>query len=559
MFTISTFAFAQSSQLRDYVGLINQTFHPGVVTYMEKFKGELEKRGYKDAAKSVDNYLKGGSGSGFVYIGPNGQNYIITNHHVISQSYSLSVTFEKTDGGKTKYEGLTILAADEDMDIALLAFPEGQKPFKEGLAFLDTSVEEGTDVYSAGFPGMGSTSIWQFGKGMVSNASVRFPESDDSEKMMGPYIQHTAQVDPGNSGGPLLVQRDRVPAGYAVAGINTLSARFRQAANFSIPMNRVKTFLDSALSTAPVEQRPRLDERLTSFIDGLGVNKAVYDHIAKYLSSDCTALNADFAINEIFRSAPRTVQNDIAEAFFYSPVVGMNYAVAWTIENALRPKTGKIVIEVDSVISNVKKGYNVVFKVNDGTISSEWINEYGIWRISAFGDFAAGDKSFAEKKEKELKDEKNVRTDPDFQISASYANVLGLGSAVGLDIMFRSTYQGYGLKAYIGEENYVQVDGTFGLFVPIKMKKVGLTPFLDIGGGFILTKNKAYTADSYGEPEFDLSFDISFQPGLMFTTAAVPGLYFQAVYQYNLILNGFLESGNKRNPHIISAGIGYCY
>jgi hypothetical protein len=217
------------------------------------------------------------------------------------------------------------------------------------------------------------------------------------------------------------------------------------------------------------------------------------------------------------------------------------------------------VIEVDSVTPNVKKGYNVVFKINDGTISSEWINEYGIWRIASFGDFAAGDKSFVEKKEKELKDLQNVRTNPDFQISASYAYIFNLESAIAIDLKFRDNYQGYGLKTLIGigDERYIQVEGTFGGFVPIKIKKVGLTPFLDIGVGFIITKNKAYTADSWGEREYDFSFDLSFQPGLMFTTAAVPGLYFQTAYQFNLVLD-FLDSKNK-NPHVLSVGIGYCY
>ncbi|MDR0876857.1 MAG: serine protease, partial [Treponema sp.] len=559
VFIAGTPGFTQTSQLRDYVGLINQTFHPSVVTYMEKFKAELEKRGYKDAAKSVDTYLKGGTGSGFIYVGPGGKNYIITNHHVISQSYSLSVTFEKSDGAKTKYEGLTILAADEEMDIALLAFSEGQKPFTAGLAFLDRPVEEGETVYSAGFPGLGTIPIWQFGQGIISNATVRFPESEDSEKMMGPYIQHTAQVDPGNSGGPLLIQRTGVPSGYAVVGINTLTSLYRQAANFSIPMDRVRAFLDSALSTTPAEERPRLDERLNSFIEGLGANRAVYDHIAKYLSSDCTALNAGFAIDEMLRSAPRLVQNNIIEAFYYSPVEGMNYAVAWTIENALRSKTGKIVIELDSVTPNVKKGYNITFKVNGGTMNSEWINEYGIWRIGSFGEFAAGDKSYVDKKEKERKDAQNVRTKPDFQFSVGYANILNLSSAVALDFKFRGAYQGYGLRTYIGGEAYFQLEGLTGFYFPIKLGNTALTPYVDIGAGVIVQKSQPSSGSlEYDEPLSVFKIALSFQPGLMFTTAAVPGLYLQAAYQYNLAF-GFFDFGGSNNPHVISVGVGYCF
>jgi S1-C subfamily serine protease len=144
-----------ASQLRDYVGLINQSFHPEIVTFMRKIGQEFEQRGQRDAAKSIEAYLKGGSGTGFVYVAPDGANYIITNHHVITQAYDLSISFEKTDGSKTVFSGLSIVAADEEMDIALLAFENGARPFTASLSFLDRPVEEGETVYSAGFPAWG--------------------------------------------------------------------------------------------------------------------------------------------------------------------------------------------------------------------------------------------------------------------------------------------------------------------------------------------------------------------------------------------------------------------
>jgi len=75
------------------------------------------------------------------------------------------------------------------------------------------------------------TPLWQFSTGNVSNAVARFPRSLDDPTMMGPFIQHTAPIDPGNSGGPLLVAQADVPSGFAVAGINTLTGTWRQAAN----------------------------------------------------------------------------------------------------------------------------------------------------------------------------------------------------------------------------------------------------------------------------------------------------------------------------------------
>ncbi|MDR3311802.1 MAG: serine protease, partial [Spirochaetaceae bacterium] len=289
------------------------------------------KQGHGDAAKAIDRYLKGGFGTGFVYVAPDGANYLITNHHVIAQADKLSVTFEKLDGAKTTYDRLRVIAADEDIDIALLAFADDVRPFPAGLSFVSAPAEEGSDVYAAGFPGLGNAAVWQFSRGMVSNAAVRLPVEDDEdvpEAALGPYIQHTAQIDPGNSGGPLLIQREGVAAGYAVAGINTLSARRRQAANYAISVNRAQEFITQALVPAdPVKDRAKLDAQLESFIKGLGAPKTVYPHIARYLSNACTASNAEYALSEVSDRAPKTVQQRIYDSLDY-PLDGMNDAVA---------------------------------------------------------------------------------------------------------------------------------------------------------------------------------------------------------------------------------------
>jgi serine protease Do len=561
IFSAGAFCFGQTESLRDYVGLINQTFHPDIVAYLGKFKADFERRGNGDAAKGIDNYLKGRSGTGFIYVAPDGANYIITNHHVITQSYGISVTFEKQDGGKVKYDGLKIIAADEDMDIALLVFPAGGAPFAKGLSFLDRPVTEGEDVYSAGFPAFGAVSLWQFGRGMVSNARVEFPEDDNDEtsRIMGPYIQHTAQVDPGNSGGPLLVQVQGVPAGYAVAGINTLSARFRQATNFSIPIDRVNAFLNSALGPKPEDERPLLEARVNSFIGGLGESRAVYEHIAKYLSNACIAENAEYALIETLRNANRTVQDGIIQAFVYSPVEGMGYAVAWTIENTLRAGSPRISIAVDRVAPNSKNGYTVTFTINNKTISSDWVNDYGIWRISAFGDFAAGNKTLIEEREQAEKDEKRLRTDYTVQFSAGLAYILETGPAFGADFKYRTGFTGFGLKIYTAGKKFFQGDVTAGLYFPIRVKKLAFTPYGDLGLGLAVKEPAPRPPNQLGyyDPldEKDAGLDVSIKGGLMFTTTAVPGLFLQAAYQHNFY-TGTIK-GIKPGLFFFSVGYGF--
>jgi serine protease Do len=555
--------FSQTAALRDYVGMISQSFHPDAVSFLEKLKDELDRRGRSAAVRSLDAYIKGNSGTGFVYVASGGTNYILTNYHVISHAQTLSVTFEKQNGEQSRFTGLTIIAADEDMDIALLAFAGGQNPFGEGLRFLNRPVQEGDDVYSAGFPALGpatSTMIWQLGRGMVSNASVRLPMNDDSGKMLGPYIQHTAQVDPGNSGGPLLIQTQGVPTGFAVAGINTLSAIYRQTANYSIPVDRIQSFLNASLNKGPVDQRSLLDARLDSFLEGLKVNRAVYPHIAVYLSNTCTGENAEYAMSEMFAKASRLVQDSIINTFDSSPVEGMREAVAWLIENEMRSTVGSLNIVTESVTAN-DTGYTVTFKINDKMVASEWVNEYGIWRIYKFGEFASGDKELSEKKAKAKADSERLRADPSFQIGGNFTYILDRGSAFGLDFTLRSNHTGYGFRGCF-TSGLLQVEGFYGLYVPIKLNQIALTPFANIGIGARIKDVEEY--DSWSRTvttEKRMDIGGSIQGGLQFTTAAVPGLYLYGGYQFSWYMHfGFDETNDTKNdPHMIFLGVGYAF
>ncbi|MCL2138097.1 MAG: trypsin-like peptidase domain-containing protein, partial [Treponema sp.] len=503
-----------------------------------------------------------------VFVAEDGNNYILTNFHVISQSQSkgLTIAFETVEGKKTIFSDLSIIAADEDIDIALLVFANNQKPFAQGLSFHTEALEEGDDVYSAGFPGLGTAMVWQLGRGMVSNAQVRLPDYHDESKIIGPFIQHTAQVDPGNSGGPLLVQKQNVPSGFAVAGINTLSAIYRQAANFSIPLFRVQEFLNENIINKAVVDISTLEARVNYFIKGLSDKKDAYPYISSFLSNTCTAENADYALTEMINKANKNIQDDIVGTFVRSPVEGMSYAVAWTIEHAIRTKSGNIIISItkDSIEAIDSENYYVDFNVNGKNIRSEWTSEYGIWRISKFGTFAAGDKSLVKKQNKT---NENLRAYPEGQISLYYVNIFNRGSAFGIDITVRENFIGYGIKTNF-TKNFFQIEAYTGLYFPIPANKIAFTPFINIGIGMQRLKNVKYKEKPGSSPPqfysgpgklFFLQFPL--QAGLQITTV-IPGLYFQAAYQRNFI-SDFSERRNTTaspdDKHALFIGLGYSF
>jgi len=556
IFVFSVRIFSQQAPsagaLRDYVGLINQTYHPGIVAYFEKIKIELEKNGQNNAAKSIDLFLKGATGSGFVIAGAAGNFYVVTNYHVIQQAHTLSITFERQDGFKRQFENLIVIAADEELDLALLAFPAANKP-SSGLSLLNRLVDEGEDVYAAGFPVLGTTPLWQFSRGMVSNSSARFPKSLNDETLMGPFIQHTAQIDPGNSGGPLLVIQRNAVSGYAVAGINTLSALRRQTANYAIPASAAQTFINAAINQRPETYRDALDKRIDKFLQGLGEYRAVYPHIVEYLSSVCVGENAEYALSEMYDRGKASVRMAFIEKCEDSVVGAIGYAVAWTIENSLRAgQQGPIRASLKEVTGSGEE-YTVTFNINNKDVSSIWIREYGNWRIKSFGSIAAGDSSLISRKEAGRKATENLRIDASIQIEAGYANLFEKApSALYFSL---NLYSIMGLNLYYVDSDFWCIGLFIGYSWGIPAGNFGFMPYVRIGPNYM--NDKGFKA--YDKINFAAGFPIAFsgQVGLKITTSYVPGLFVGAAYQLSIF--DLALDYNKLMKQGLSFTAGYAF
>ena len=544
---VHVFAQQGAAGVRNYVGLINQSYHPGIVSYFEKVKEELT-NDENDVIRSIDIFLSGAFGSGFLYNDESGNFYVITNNHVVAQAHTLSITFESPDGTRTRFENLRIIATDEDKDLAILAFPAGETPpVPRGLSFLARPVEEGEEVFSAGFPGLGITPLWQFGNGRISNAFARFPRSIDDNTLMGPFIQHTAQVDSGNSGGPLLVSQPNVPSGFAVAGINTLKGTQRQAANYAIPVNTVQTFIREALNPDPETFRAALEQRLDEFVEGLGVNRAVYPHIARFLAAVCIGENAEFAFEEMMASASRTVRRNFVEHSREDLIGAMGIAVAWTIEDSIRDGTGVLRTSIKDIYGSGEE-YTVVFTINDNDVSSVWIREYGNWRIKTFGSIATGEQTRAERITAQGRASRGrLRTDSFFNIELGYAYLFKKAPA---SLYASLNFRYFGINFYFAGPQLISI-GIFGGFeyaFKTKSNNYAFTPYIRFGIAYL--HDRSYTRD------FGFPISINLQTGLKFTMSYVPGLYFNLGYQYNIY--NMLPSDNPWRMALIFS-VGYSF
>jgi len=575
---IPAFVFAQTgpAAVRDYVGLINQSYHPGIVAHFEKARAEFQRRGESNLVKEIDLILSGGFGSGFLYRASNGNFFVVTNNHVISQAHTLSITFERSDGTRRTISNLQIIAADEETDLALLALPAGERPLvTQGMVLLTRGANEGEEVFSAGFPGLGFTPIWQFGSGIVSNASVTFPRSFDDPTRLGPFIQHSAPVDSGNSGGPLLVLQQGAPSGYAVAGVNTLKGLRRQSANFAVPANKVVSFIDSAMNPRSETFRAALDKRLSDFVGGLGVNRAVYPHIADFLSTTIVGENIEFAFDEMLNKAGRSVVRTFIDSGNENFIGAMAIPVAWVIEDSIRVGTGAIRASIGEVTGSGEE-YTVVFNINNRDVSSVWVREYGNWRIKSFGTVAAGDRELMKRRQASRQVEKNVRLDSRFHIEAGYASMFDRSPVAmygSLELREPTSDFGYGFGAnvYVANSDLWSVSAFSGINVGLRAGNFGFMPYLRAGLGYVKDvemqrwRHEAEVG-SWEEKSLDYYdsgyFHLYGQAGLKVTTSYVPGLFMNFGFLYNVYSTHNFSFGKEFNDPFkmaFNASIGYAF
>lgn len=160
------------------------------------------------------------SGSGF-FIDPSCIG--VTNYHVLEGAYSATLT--GSDGAT--YEIGMVLYYDKERDLAVFsAYPTNDKVTLGSAPYLDvaspSSVQNGDVVYAIGSPLGLQNSITD---GLVSNKDRVLSGSSLR------YIQTSAPISHGNSGGPLLNEYGEV------IGVNTGSLEDGQNLNFAIPLD----------------------------------------------------------------------------------------------------------------------------------------------------------------------------------------------------------------------------------------------------------------------------------------------------------------------------------
>lgn len=187
----------------------------------------------KNSVGEITTYDKNGNalslGTGFVY---SEDGKIITNYHVIEEAYSAKITVNGLSRTVSQ-----VLAYDKDVDLAVLKVSAKNLPT---LKICTNEHAVGCAVYAIGSS-----------KGLTGTFSQGIISYDDRVLSGVHYVQHTADISSGNSGGPL------INAYGEIIGINTMTMRDSQNLNFAISVKELSNlvYLTTPLTLAQVYEK----------------------------------------------------------------------------------------------------------------------------------------------------------------------------------------------------------------------------------------------------------------------------------------------------------------
>jgi S1-C subfamily serine protease len=175
----------------------------------------------------------GGAGSG-VIIAPDG--YVLTNDHVVHGSKKLVVSL--TNGMS---HAAVLVGTDPATDLAVIRADSANLPF--ATLGESAALRVGQLVIAIGNP-FGFQSTVSTGVVSALGRALRSRKG----RLIENIIQHTAPLNPGNSGGPLVDSRGRI------VGLNTAIIMGAQGIGFSIPSDTAKWVVSQLLTLGRVRR-----------------------------------------------------------------------------------------------------------------------------------------------------------------------------------------------------------------------------------------------------------------------------------------------------------------
>lgn len=280
--------------------------------FLDEYALILSRNDYPATSRALLSLRSGISGSGVV-VRSGDSLLVLTNQHVVGIANQARVRVQ--DGSNMiSYRHCPIVAISPSTDLALILLPDST--VLAPLAWDEEPLHDAQEVFAAGFPGLAGKPSWQVTKGIVSNSALYH------EDLLGKHqaaVQHTAPIDPGSSGGPLLVAKGKED--YALVGINTWKAGRRDGVGIAIPTPAIHHFL----AYRSEEEHQTDEERSTEWNELL---RADAIQAAQYLSTDYLMTRSTDEWETILHAMGSTYRDYIDESEHASVIDVIRYVFA---------------------------------------------------------------------------------------------------------------------------------------------------------------------------------------------------------------------------------------
>lgn len=232
---LSMLSHASAQGLRHSVCVVEPEFAEADRALMADYSLFMARAGIRSASQALMAYKNEGTFGSGVVVEHGGKKYVLTNLHVIGYAEKATLIFQLHE--KTiRYEHCEV-ANIGATDLAAIALPADCEMI--ALPLYAGEINEDMSIVAAGFPELVNKPSWQLTRGSISNARVDV----DAHERATRIIQHTASIDPGSSGGPLLLKN--AEGKYEILGINTWKAFYREGVGLAIGKEDVEAFIAS--------------------------------------------------------------------------------------------------------------------------------------------------------------------------------------------------------------------------------------------------------------------------------------------------------------------------
>lgn len=412
---LSSISLSLTAQVKESVVIIKPEYHPEIIETFTTNADKFKENNQIKLSDTFNSFAEGGHGSGFVITGPDGNQYIVTNKHVLEYSDSLNIISENEDNLSKSISGSQIVYIDRIMDLALIKLKSNI--FDNTFSFYNEDTSDGDEVWAAGYPGLLGEPAWQFSKGNITNSKASIPKLENHN--LSYLIQHSASIDPGNSGGPLLIKDTESTIGYSVLGINTWSISNRNNTFFAIPSNDIVQFIYKAIENSKdFFSKEQMEMSLLSsvdrFISELNSDEPNQRLISSYISPNMIGLYGWDSYNYVLDISSSSLRTKWRDSFYYtSPIGTMRGAI---YERLMSDQNDEYPAEFKKLLSLEKEETWVAetqLKMNNKKMKVKWVYNHGLWQIKDMNL----NKFY-------LKNEDSITEKPkDNNISPAYANL----------------------------------------------------------------------------------------------------------------------------------------